>query len=58
VADPTKDQDVINPNNEPRDDEQNPDPRQQIDPQDEIRRRPSPIREEQDDEQSPERKRA
>ena len=37
MADPTKDEDVINPNNAPRDDEQNPDPRQQIDPQDEIR---------------------
>jgi len=48
---------LINPD-EPCDDEQNPDPRQQIDPQDEIRRRPSPIREEQEDEHSPERKRA
>lgn len=57
MADPTKNEDLINPD-EPRDDEQNPDPRQQIDPQDEIRRRPSPIREEQEDEHSPERKRA
>jgi hypothetical protein len=57
VADPTENEDLINPD-EPRDDEQNPDPRQQIDPEDELRRRPSPIRDNQEDEQSPERKRA
>ena len=43
MADPTKDEDVINPATHHHDDEQNPDPRQQIDPQDEILRRPSPI---------------
>jgi hypothetical protein len=57
VADPTENEDLINPD-EPRDDEQNPDPRQQIDPEDELRRRPSPIRDNQEGEQSPERKRA
>ena len=57
MADPTENEDLINPD-ESRDDEQNPDPRQQIDPEDELRRRPSPIRDNQEDEQSPERKRA
>lgn len=57
MADPTENEDLINPD-EPRDDEQNPDPRQQIDPEDELRPRPSPIRDNQEDEQSPERKRA
>ena len=57
VANLDKTRDTMNQDRDNKDQPRNPDPRQQEDPQDELRRRPDPIREDQDDLQK-QRKRA
>jgi hypothetical protein len=57
VANLDKTRDTMNQDRDKGDQPRNPDPRQQEDPQDELRRRPDPIREDQDDLQK-QRKRA